>query len=53
VGLFGFLFVGSFGCSCVLRGTLRIFNKTFLIYQKKKTAIMWKFKRKEASPLGC
>jgi len=36
-GLFGFLlFVECFGCSCVLRGASRFFNKTLLFIKTKK-----------------
>jgi len=36
-GLFGFLlFVECFGCSCVLRGALRFFNKTLIFIKTKK-----------------
>jgi len=36
VGLFGFLFVGSFGCSCVLRALYAFLIKHFLFIKKKK-----------------
>jgi hypothetical protein len=35
-GLLGFIFVGWFGCSYVLRSAYAFFNKSFITYYKNK-----------------